>query len=182
MKLYQPVHKHGDSGSAADASTDADAGDRHMEAELPMATGGPSPLIWYGYFQWFYINELTGGYCGEGDALMRQRWPCATNYPSEVIAPFASGGLDVRSRRLAEAIAACDHVWSYLDHLEQIKAAPPSAAVPIVDISCDGTNGYLLACVPPRCHLALPKLSTRCPGLCAATVVRRRMQPRVALD
>lgn len=148
MKLHQLVRKHGDSGSGttrADADTDAD--DAAMEAELSLATDDMSPLVWYGYFQWYFHNELTGGYCGEGDTLMRQRWPCEgdTSYPSEVVAPFASGGLDVRSRRLAEAIAACDYVWSYLDHLEQIKAAPARADVPIIDISCDSTNGYLLA-------------------------------------
>lgn len=49
-----------------------------------------------------------------------------------MVAPFASGGLDVRSRALASRLAVCDHVWTHLHYRD-------------FEGDCDGLQGYFLA-------------------------------------
>jgi hypothetical protein len=87
------------------------------------------PMIWMGMFQWAYhTDEGMGGYCGEGDALLNKSpTHCGTNAGSGgVIAPFASGGFDLKSRDLIQSLVDCP---LYFD----IRVG-----------SCDGGQGYRL--------------------------------------
>ena len=62
-----------------------------------------------------------------------------------VLAPFANGGLDIRSRALADRGVACAQVWDYLRGYNASNASYLA--------SCDGLQGYFFA----RC-LATPRL------------------------
>lgn len=98
--------------------------------------------VWYGYFQWAVHDGVRGAYCGSGDdaavALPGRHGPqgplhCRPGWSKQsVVAPFASGGLDVRSRSLAELLSACDHPWAH----EQFQDCRGS---------CDGMMGFFAA-------------------------------------
>eukprot|EP00316_Scyphosphaera_apsteinii_P009333 CAMPEP_0119313538 /NCGR_PEP_ID=MMETSP1333-20130426/29429_1 /TAXON_ID=418940 /ORGANISM="Scyphosphaera apsteinii, Strain RCC1455" /LENGTH=239 /DNA_ID=CAMNT_0007318395 /DNA_START=655 /DNA_END=1371 /DNA_ORIENTATION=- len=108
------------------------------------ATGGvlnsTAKLIWYGLFQWAIHDEQRGAYCG-GDEIMATRLPDCRPFWSRansVIAPFASGALDVRSYALVQQFSACEHVWKHLEHRRFVTA-------------CDGGMGYFMAlCLQPH--------------------------------
>ena len=111
-----------------------------LVAELQLMTlAGRAPLhgrqVWYGHFGWAVHDGQRGAFCGSGDDTLRIALPhCRPGWsPSDaVVAPFASGGLDVRSRALASRFALCDHVWTHLHHRD-------------FDGDCDGLQGYFLA-------------------------------------
>ena len=71
------------------------------------------------------------------------------------ITPFATGAIDVRSRKLAESLGSCRHAWKFVqeawagghagsDCPEQVDVCSHDSA----GTSCDGWQGYLLA----KCH------------------------------
>jgi hypothetical protein len=103
-------------------------------AAAPPASGPPLHRrhVWYGHFAWAVHDGARGAYCGPGDETLRAALPhCRPGWsPTEaVLAPFASGGLDVRSRAFAAALAACDYVWAHLHHRD-------------FEGDCDGLQGY----------------------------------------
>eukprot|EP00966_Prymnesium_polylepis_P186599 4325486-Prymnesium_polylepis.1 len=54
-----------------------------------------------------------------------------------VLAPFASGGLDIRSRALAERAVACELLWEFVKGFD--------AGNTSYGASCDGLQGYFMA-------------------------------------
>ena len=72
------------------------------------------------------------------------------------ITPFATGAIDVRSRKLAESLGSCRHAWKFVQEAwagghEGDRDCPEEADVcshDSVGTSCDGWQGYLLA----KCH------------------------------
>lgn len=103
---------------------------------------GPHEPIWYGYFQWgghCPASRRNGWYCGEGDRFLRDAAPhcpqpldarvsaslrnstlaarrAAADEGGSVVSPFASGGLDVRSRVWAHMLTACGAAADYARH------------------------------------------------------------------
>lgn len=67
--------------------------------------GARSPLIWYGHFDWAGHHPFDASrarFCGVGDdILLGGRPQLCSGGRGSVVAPFASGGLDIRSRALA---------------------------------------------------------------------------------
>ncbi|KAL1523595.1 hypothetical protein AB1Y20_018531 [Prymnesium parvum] len=134
-----------------------------LRAAPRLASASPSPrlppppqpareaLLWLGHFEWAAhpasLAPRRARYCGGGDGSLRGGAPCGAAARGEVIAPFASGGLDVRSRALAERLAACDSVW------EHVRRAEPSRAAG----ACDGLQGFFAA----RCLAASGDLLRR---------------------
>ena len=84
-------------------------------------------MVWAGHFQWAAHDASTGRgrFCGEGDAFLSQLAPsgCVVSGSTNVLAPFATGAFDVRSRDLATATAAVGESLG----------------------SCDGGEGYRVA-------------------------------------
>ena len=116
-------------------------------------TLGPA-LTWLGHFQWGVHDGRRGSYCGGEEQLLPRRpsslqW-CRPSWPSNnsLIAPFASGALDVRSRALVQHFVACEYVWEYLANWETEQ-----------NLACDGGMGHFVAlCVrEPITALHLPK-------------------------
>ena len=95
--------------------------DTRVVAELAAAhrvarreQGVRGPLLWYGHFDWSaHRMGVRGMHCGIGDSLMLRSTPaCGRGFG--VTAPYASGGLDIRSRALAERMGRCDELRRYL--------------------------------------------------------------------
>lgn len=103
----------------------------------------PLPL-WYGHFAWalFYSNGRAR-FCGDADDHLVETYPhnCAkhvqTAGASGVLAPFASGGLDVRARSLVEQIAKCEEIWDFIRGFDVTNVS--------YQASCDGQHGYFVA-------------------------------------
>ena len=135
--------------SATSSTTSEGGGDSDVSTLVASGTSdGAAPLLWLGLYQWSVGHESSGEFCGEGDRLLHQQWPCTPAQPNQLISPFASGGLDVRSRRLAEALTSCEAPWSYLQRLEESFKADGTR--PVDGCQCDSTYGYLLAlCLAP---------------------------------
>ena len=119
------------------------------------STSTSEALLWFGHFQWAAHDGQRGAFCGGEEQLPARRssahqW-CKPFWPSNntLIAPFASGALDVRSRSLVQRFTACDYVWEYLAawQTEQSRG-----------LSCDGGMGHFIAlCVrEPITALHLP--------------------------
>jgi len=69
----------------------------------------------------------------------------STNEP--IISPFASGGLDVRSRALAVAVSACDWAWEYVHYHSRARGCEDyhtSCSVDDPAVACDAVQGYIV--------------------------------------
>ena len=116
-----------------------------------------------------------GAFCGKGDQTLRTVLPhCRPGWsPADtVVAPFASGALDVRSRALASRFAVGDHVWTHLHHRD-------------VEGDCDGLQGYFLAlCLDSApvevTALHLPDLKFHAPPASAHSTVLHPFKSRRA--
>ena len=123
------------------------------------------PLLWYGHFDWS-THELfgpakqpPGRHCGIGDDLMLRQAP-SCNRGRGVMSPYASGGLDIRSRAIVELVAGCDGMRVYLSGFERLNVS--------YQLSCDGLQGYFMArCLAPYMREA----ATARPGATAATAL-----------
>ena len=98
------------------------------------ARHGSRPMVLYGHLSWAVHDGKLGAFCGVGDDVMSTPLPhCRRGWSADAVAaPFASGGLDVRSRALAERMASCDPLWTYLDHRDFYG-------------DCDGLQGFFMA-------------------------------------
>lgn len=117
------------------------------------------PLLWYGHFAWtLFQGRGRAKFCGDLDDHLLSPTPrvCARASPSSVLAPFASGGLDIRSRGLVETTASCEELWRFVSGYDPTNAS--------YYVSCDGEQGYYLA----RC-LALETRALRDNGADAPT-------------
>ena len=97
-------------------------------------------LIWYGHFDWAVhpTGDFTRArFCSVGDDALLGKVPPCGGGKGGVLAPFASGGLDVRSRGLAARLAACEPLWEYVRSFD--------AANGSYGASCDGLQGYFAA-------------------------------------
>ena len=108
-----------------------------------------APLLWYGHFAWAVFYEGSGGrakFCGDADDHLLSSFPrvCSRDARLGVMAPFASGGLDIRSRPFAELMAACGLLDEFLRGFDLANSS--------YGASCDGQQGYFVA----KC-LALPQ-------------------------
>ena len=111
------------------------------------------PLVWYGHFDWA-VHELfgpagspPGRYCGVGDDLMLREVP-ACGRGRGVMAPFASGGIDIRSRGLVELVSGCAELRACgAGGLNDHKHRPAGRAA----VRARETDGS-----PPRRHPGLP--------------------------
>ncbi|KAL1519126.1 hypothetical protein AB1Y20_003389 [Prymnesium parvum] len=107
--------------------------------EPPRRPRALAPMLWYGHFDW--AMHMSGDlahakFCSVGDNAMLVSAPsCARGVG--VLALFANGGLDIRSRALAERAAACDLVWAYIDRFNSSNASYLA--------SCDGLQGFFMA-------------------------------------
>ena len=125
-------------------------------------------------------SRRNGWYCGDGDGLLTRREPycpqptrgvseslrklanathaypnATTSKPARygrVVAPFPSGGLDVRSRSLAEAMSACDEAEAYMASWTSSERQHGGCEDYRTHCgenewagACDGIFGYLLA-------------------------------------
>lgn len=136
--------------------------------------GGPKlPRIWYGHFAWAAFVSPTGDgeakFCGDGDALLTAtRVGCGRAAQLGTLAPFASGGLDIRSRALAEDFRRCDPLWQFVRGYDPANAS--------YSASCDGQQGYFVA----RCLLEQPPDGT--PAAAAAADGRDAASAASAAD
>ena len=98
------------------------------------ARDGGGPMVLYGHLSWAVHDGKLGAFCSAGDDVMSTPLPnCRSGWSADAVAaPFASGGLDVRSRALAERMASCDPLWTYLDHRDFYG-------------DCDGLQGFFMA-------------------------------------
>eukprot|EP00966_Prymnesium_polylepis_P244338 5651060-Prymnesium_polylepis.1 len=106
------------------------------EQQRPRQSRGP--MLWYAHFDW--AVHTTGDlhrakFCSVGDNVMLQPFPRCGH--KGVLALFANGGLDIRSRHLAERAAACSPVWQYVRGFDQTNNSYLA--------SCDGIQGYFMA-------------------------------------
>eukprot|EP00908_Phaeocystis_cordata_P000732 Transcript_10813.p2 GENE.Transcript_10813~~Transcript_10813.p2 ORF type:complete len:445 (+),score=68.26 Transcript_10813:126-1337(+) len=125
--------------------------DTRVVAELAAAhrvarreQGVRGPLLWYGHFDWSaHRMGVRGMHCGIGDSLMLRSTPaCGRGFG--VTAPYASGGLDIRSRALAERMGRCDELRRYL------RGYAAGALSLNYSYSCDGIQGFWIArCLAP---------------------------------
>uniref|UniRef100_A0A7S3BLE2 Uncharacterized protein n=1 Tax=Haptolina ericina TaxID=156174 RepID=A0A7S3BLE2_9EUKA len=128
-----------------DARVVAELAAAYRAARVEQATRRPS--LWYGHFDWavHIPSTLRGIYCAAGDnAMLARAPPC--NKGRGVLAPFANGGLDIRSRAMAEHAAGCEQVWQYVAGFDPTNQSYLG--------SCDGLQGYFLArCPAPVQHV-----------------------------
>uniref|UniRef100_A0A7S3AX27 Uncharacterized protein n=1 Tax=Haptolina ericina TaxID=156174 RepID=A0A7S3AX27_9EUKA len=125
------------------------------ESKREAATRVRDPMLWYGHFDWavHQIGDMSAArFCGVGDYSMLTHAP-ACGRGRDVLAPFANGGLDIRSRSLAEVAAGCELVWEYVrDYSKENKSYGGS---------CDGLQGFFLArCIAGNGPLP-PELASR---------------------
>ena len=124
------------------------------EGGSPPANAPTAPLTWYGHFAWAAFLSPTGSghakFCGDGDAMLLDTTPhaCTRQAQHGTLAPFASGGLDIRSRALAERLSVCTALWAFVGGFDPSNAS--------YGASCDGQQGYFVA----RC-LATYEASTK---------------------
>ena len=134
---------------------------------------GPEELMWYGYFQWAGLHpesRRNGWFCGEGDNLLRVFAPrCpqprnrhqpraalkivsatgasnashANDKGRALVGPFASGGLDVRSHRLTQALSRCGIAHQYA---HEWTSAHAHAGCEDHRVGECGPNDYCAAC------------------------------------
>ena len=140
-----------------------------MNAHRLARRDGKAPLMWYGHFAWALFFEGQDGrakFCGDADDHLLSSFPrvCARAAPGGVLAPFASGGLDIRSRALAERIARCDELWEFVRGYNVANAS--------YGASCDGQQGYFVA----KC-LALPRTVDGVPPAASASVSAAALDP-----
>ena len=132
---------------------------RELRRSLPTA---PDGMLWFGHFQWAVHwgvhgsvtrrlkgisseGGLEGEWCVDGDRLLTGGTPtsCGRERHNGTVAPFASGAIDVRSRKLAAYMDACTLLW-----LKQWDGA-----------ACDGQQGFFVAqCAPLGAVLVLTHL------------------------
>lgn len=100
--------------------------------------------IWYGHFAWALFHDNgRARFCGDADDHLVETAPrvCARHVREAgargILAPFASGGLDVRSRSLVEQLAACEQVWQFIRGFDASNVS--------YQASCDGQQGYFAA-------------------------------------
>ena len=102
-------------------------------------------LIWYGHFDWA-VHTMgifpRARFCSAGDDVLLGKVPWCSSGKGSVLAPFASVGLDVRSRGLATRLAACEPLWEFVRHFDVGNES--------YGASCDGLQGYFAA----RCLVA----------------------------
>ena len=148
------VGKMEDDSVLHDARVVAELAFAHRLARREASSSSSSlPLLWYGHFAWAAFLSPTGTghakFCGDGDDLLLRsetRSLCGKSSLSGTVAPFASGGLDIRSRSLVEALSECAELWEF------VKGFNPTNQS--YGASCDGQQGYFVA----RC-LQLPAAS-----------------------
>lgn len=82
--------------------------------------------------------------CRDGPPPERQRC-CQVGCPRTLrMAPFALGALDVRSRHLASAVAACEYAEGYFRRVSELGAREG-----VLCVTADGAQGHALGeCVP----------------------------------
>ena len=115
------------------------------------------PMLWYAHFDWalHLSGDLTRAkFCAVGDNVMLQPYPWCGHKGAGVLAPFANGGLDIRSRALAEQAAACGPVWDYIRDFNRSNAS--------YGASCDGMQGFFMArCLADGLSAALEGVERR---------------------
>ena len=99
-------------------------------------------MLWYGHFAWVLHYEGQNGrakFCGDADDNLLSPIPrvCASGARNGILSPFASGGLDVRSRSLIERLVHCEQLWAYVRNFDLRNAS--------YGASCDGQQGYFVA-------------------------------------
>ena len=119
-------------GVATDATSDiGGGGGRRLDNGSSRSDGGP------------IMRVAKGRFCGSGDNLVTRAKPpltqCGDGWDRPVVAPFAEGGLDLRSRALAELMTACPLAWEAAGR----DRIPGGATAGLG--ACDGVQGYLLA-------------------------------------
>lgn len=126
---------------AATDSVDAAAAATAAAAAAP-SPQQHAPWLWYGHFGW--VLSFADGHakwCGDIDDHLLSTSPAGCARQAErggeqgrpLLAPYASGGVDIRSRALAQQSVACDAPWEYIrgfDPANQTYAG-----------SCDGQHG-----------------------------------------
>jgi len=118
-------------------------------------SGERDELQWYGKFDWAAheaiheaphqssaLRATRAKYCGGGDNLVTRHKPplstCGSGLDRPTVAPFAEGGLDVRSRAFVQLSVACEAAWA-----AAARDKPGGASAGLG--ACDGVQGYLLA-------------------------------------
>ena len=110
-----------------------------------------SPWLWYGHFGWaIFHSDGRSKWCGDIDDHLSSPAPASCARQAEravggwpLLAPFASGGLDIRSRALAQHAAACDLPRQYISGFDPSNWTYAG--------SCDGQHGYFVArCLETR--------------------------------
>ena len=97
--------------------------------------------VWYGHFDWAShldaaAGPTDGAFAAVGDNVMLQHTPGRPR-AGHVLAPFASGGIDIRSRQLVVAtFRTCSASWHYLQTFQ------PQEHRNRVGGDCDGLQGF----------------------------------------
>ena len=150
------------------------------ELRLAWRRHGAGAALWYGCFQWSGHNPISrrnGWWCNEGDELLRRETPYCSQpllkdhtqtIPSPhssdaarasssstadgpVVAPFPSGGLDVRSSTLVKMIASVGidatyaHSWTVDGGHRGCEDNRKSCRDNEWAGACDGIQGYIVA-------------------------------------
>lgn len=145
---------------------DAVVHEQRLLVELAEFSGRANhEYVWYGHFDWAShldaaAGPTDGAFAAVGDNVMLKRTP-GRSIAGHVLAPFASGGLDIRSRQLALAtFGACTASRRYLQTFR------PKKHHNRVGGDCDGLQGYFVVkCLSERegpkevvvLHLPWPK-------------------------
>lgn len=127
-------------------------------------------LVWYGHFDWamHHIGDMANAkFCGVGDYSMLAHAP-ACGRGNGVLAPFANGGLDIRSRSLAEQAATCELVWEYVRGFDANNASYGGSCDGLQvlrvggDLFCPAGRSAAAAAAPelPALHVSLPLVET----------------------
>lgn len=99
------------------------------------------PLLWYGHFAWVLFHpDGRARFCGDADDHLLSGVPgtCArAARAGGTLSPFASGGIDIRSRALAARLSACHELWQFIDGFDPANASYAA--------SCDGQQGFFFA-------------------------------------
>ena len=154
--------------------------DARLVAELRwLAVSGPAPHVWFSHFQWAGADPSSvenSWFCGDGDqhmagkgaaiscaqpgAVLRRHGTAAHRdhrvvslwgHQSRHVFPFASGGLDVRSRALVDALRECGdameyaHAWSLMGAHCGCEASRGRCDPDEWAAACDGVQGHFVA-------------------------------------
>ena len=95
------------------------------------AQPGHSPLLWFGHFDWASHRNTADGFrgthCGVGDNFLLKDSRATSMCPHRFLgvdAPYASGGLDIRSHALVAELDGCAEARAFVRGFEQHNASP----------------------------------------------------------